>query len=169
MKTPLYSPQSNGLVERMNRNIKEKIKENANGTRTLREVIEDLLFAYRMTPQCLTGVSPFEMLFSRKQKEPLSAFYKSPLPRTNLDKRIAEKLDKVRRRVDVKRGAQERIFEKGDLVKIKMKDGRYSDPIRVREQLTNSVKLEDGTVWPKRRLSLYERIRKGEGECGELG
>ena len=38
------------------------------------EVLKSCLFAYRDAPHCVTGFSPFELMFGRVVKGPLSLF-----------------------------------------------------------------------------------------------
>lgn len=70
--TSPYHPQANGLVERQNRTIKDKLKrtlmENINNWP---DVLESVLFAYRTSRHKTTGFSPFFMLYNREPVLPL--------------------------------------------------------------------------------------------------
>jgi hypothetical protein len=63
---PLYNPSQNGLVERFNRVLAEKLDEAELNKWPIEETIEETLFHYRATPHSTTNVSPFEALFGRK-------------------------------------------------------------------------------------------------------
>ena len=71
-RTSFYSPQNNGLVERINRTIKEKIEEGAAQKRDSKKVIRSLLSQYRLTPNSTTDRTPFEVFTKRMPNEPLS-------------------------------------------------------------------------------------------------
>ena len=71
IRSPIYSPQSNGLVERMNKTIKQKINEGIENNKEPNSVLRECLFNYRMTPHTLTGISPYELFFGRPPREPL--------------------------------------------------------------------------------------------------
>lgn len=71
-------PSSNGLVERFNRVLKNMlhhvIREEP---RQWHKVIPFLLWAYREVPNSTTGISPFQLLYGRKPKGPLSILKKN--------------------------------------------------------------------------------------------
>ncbi|GFX79583.1 retrovirus-related Pol polyprotein from transposon 412 [Trichonephila clavipes] len=70
--TPGY-PQSNGLVERFNRTLKNMlhnvVRDEGRGWHLQ---IPYVLWAYREIPHSTTGVSPFQLLYGRQPQGPLS-------------------------------------------------------------------------------------------------
>ncbi len=67
IRTSLFYPQTDGLVERFNRTLKTMV------CKFVKEVsqnwdrwLEPLLFAVREVPQASTGFSPFELLYERE-------------------------------------------------------------------------------------------------------
>ena len=64
-------PQTNGLVERFNRTLKQMLSKlvNKNG-RNWDKMLGGVLFAYRSTPHQSTGMSPFYLLYGRDPKLP---------------------------------------------------------------------------------------------------
>ena len=64
-----YHPQSNGLAERAVQIIKNGLKKVT--TRNVRVRLAKILFAYRLTPQTTTGLSPAEMLLGRRPRSRL--------------------------------------------------------------------------------------------------
>jgi len=73
LTTTPYHPQCNGLVESFNKTLKSMIKRMSNEQpRRWHEFLDPLLFAYREVPQATTGFSPFELLYGRSVRGPLS-------------------------------------------------------------------------------------------------
>ena len=72
MTTP-YHPQCNGLVERFNGTLKNMLKRlAADQPRQWDRFINAALFAYREAPQESLGFSPFELLFGRALRGPMT-------------------------------------------------------------------------------------------------
>ena len=68
MLTP-YHPQTNGLVERFNRTLKEALaKTAANNLDDWDKMIAPVLFAYRTSKQATTGITPFYLVYGRTLK-----------------------------------------------------------------------------------------------------
>ena len=69
IKTSVYHPQIDGLVERFNRTLKLMIRKFVHDdSRNWEKWQVPLLFAVREVPQASTGFSPFELLFGRKPR-----------------------------------------------------------------------------------------------------
>ncbi len=64
VRTSVYYPQTDGLVERFNRTLKTMIRKFVHEHKWL----EPLLFAVREVPQGSTGFSPFELLYGRQPR-----------------------------------------------------------------------------------------------------
>ena len=88
----LYAPMQNGLVERFNRVITEKIKEAGLFGWILEEASQATLFHYRSTPHATTEVSPFEALFEKRMRNALTNLYPdaSRIPATQIDRELVE-------------------------------------------------------------------------------
>ncbi|XP_077936125.1 uncharacterized protein LOC144383152 [Gasterosteus aculeatus] len=66
IRTSVYHPQTDGLVERMNKTLKSMIRKFiSDDERNWDHWLDPLLFAVREVPQASTGFSPFELLFGR--------------------------------------------------------------------------------------------------------
>ncbi|XP_077997113.1 uncharacterized protein LOC144450384 [Glandiceps talaboti] len=73
LKCTAYSKGSNGLVERFNGTFRQMLRKYAREEPlTWDQYIPYLLFAYREVPQQSTGFSPFELLYGRPVRGPLS-------------------------------------------------------------------------------------------------
>ena len=64
-----YHPASNGLAERAVQIVKKGLKKIVQGN--IRTRLAKVLFAYRLTPQTTTGVSPAELLLGRRPRSRL--------------------------------------------------------------------------------------------------
>ena len=73
MTTTPYHPMCNGLVKRFNGTLKQMLKRMcAEGPRDWDRDINPLLFAIRKAPQESLGFSPFEMLYGRQVRGPMT-------------------------------------------------------------------------------------------------
>lgn len=61
-----YNPQGNGIVERVNRTLKNNIRILYQDGLTLKECLEKTLYAYNTTVHSTTEYSPYELMFGRK-------------------------------------------------------------------------------------------------------
>ncbi len=78
IRTSVYHPQTDGLVERFNRTLKSTVhkfvKEDA---KNWDKWLEPLLFAVQEVPQASTGFSPFELLYGRQPRGVLDVIRES--------------------------------------------------------------------------------------------
>ncbi len=74
LRTTPYHPQTDGLVERFNQTLKQIANVNLSAILGLigTNGLPYLLFAYREVPQASLGFSPFELLYGREVRGPLS-------------------------------------------------------------------------------------------------
>ncbi len=69
VRTSVYHPQTDGLVERFNRTLKTMIRKFVHeDAKNWDKWLEPLLFAVREVPQDSTGFSPFELLYGRQPR-----------------------------------------------------------------------------------------------------
>ena len=66
-----YHPQSDGALERWHACLKGMLKRSQVDLKLWDRQLKYLLFAYRDTPHCVTGFSPFSLLFGRDVNGPL--------------------------------------------------------------------------------------------------
>ena len=73
LHTSPYHPMANGMVEKFNGTLKLMLKRMcAEKPRDWDRYLAPLLFAYREVPQASLGFSPFELLYGRHIRGPLS-------------------------------------------------------------------------------------------------
>ncbi len=73
IKSSLYYPQSNGLVERFNSSVKQAVRTAVAEGKPPDVAVRDLLVAYRSTPQPATGVSPARLMLGRQIRVPANS------------------------------------------------------------------------------------------------
>ncbi|KAI7802842.1 hypothetical protein IRJ41_020318 [Triplophysa rosa] len=108
-----YHPSSNGLVERAVQTFKEGMKKMKDETVETR--VARFLFTYRITPHATTGLSPAQMLMSRK----LRSTFDLLLP--DLKTRILNKQQKQKEGHD--KSCKFRSFKTGDSVYVRNYSG----------------------------------------------
>ena len=60
-RSALYHPETNGMVERFNRVLKEVIQIAKSDGEPWKDVVKNRIQVYRFTPHSTTGNSPFEL------------------------------------------------------------------------------------------------------------
>ena len=132
LTTPLYHPQGNAGVERFNQVIKQGLRAQLAGGKSIAEELKLILFNYRTTAHSVTGKSPAELMVGRKLRQPLSQLlppcWDEDSGAESSDKQIRskEQIQKVlqrqqqmKRYEDHRRKAQSYQFQPGSRVRIK--------------------------------------------------
>lgn len=73
LSTTPYHPICNGVVERFNGTLKQMLRKLSHEPpRSWDRYLAPLLFAYREVPQSSLGFSPFELIYGRHVRDPLT-------------------------------------------------------------------------------------------------
>ena len=82
LQTSPYHPQTDGVVERFNKTLKDMLRKTAcEAGKDWDRLIPFILFAYQEAPPASTGFSPFELLYRRDIRGPLDVFKEEWEPR----------------------------------------------------------------------------------------
>jgi len=76
-----YHPQSDGLVERLNRTIQSMLATTIDESGgEWEDHLPKVCFAYNTSKQSSTGFTPFQLMYGRLARIPLDVIYKAPMP-----------------------------------------------------------------------------------------
>ena len=150
-------PQTDGLVERLNRTLKAMLTKVVNKKGSNWDTkLGPVLMAYRTTPQSSTGVSPFYLLYGRDAKLPSAPDFYVPKPPAvtvesdygrELFQELKEARELARQSIKNSQGSQKMQYDKharepeikvGDLVMLKVDpkfklDRAFRGPYRVHQ------------------------------------
>jgi hypothetical protein len=73
VKSSLYYPQSNGLIERFNSSVKQAVRTAVAGGKAPDVAVREMLVAFRSTPQPATGVTPAQLMLGRQIRVPANS------------------------------------------------------------------------------------------------
>ena len=129
IRTSVYHPQTDGLVERFNQTLKKMLKKlvDVDG-RDWDQLIPYVLFSIREVPQASTGFSPFELLYGRQPRGLLDlareAWERQPCPQRSVLEHIERLQDRarkvwplVREHMETAQRAQSRTYNRGAVVR----------------------------------------------------
>ncbi|RUA04547.1 MAG: hypothetical protein DSY43_06070 [Gammaproteobacteria bacterium] len=113
IKTSVYHPQANGLVERFNGTLKAMLKKFAGEhVQTWDKYLPYLLFAYREVPTESTGYSPFELLYGRMVRGPLAVIKETWLERQPPNDNLLSHVLEIRKRLTTMQQVVQENMEK---------------------------------------------------------
>uniref|UniRef100_A0A8C5CA19 Gypsy retrotransposon integrase-like protein 1 n=1 Tax=Gadus morhua TaxID=8049 RepID=A0A8C5CA19_GADMO len=100
LRTSVYHPQTDGLVERFNQTLKRMVKKvmEVDG-KNWDQLLPHVLFAIREVPQASTGFSPFELLYGRRPRGLLDiardAWESQPSPHRTIIEHVEQVRDRM--------------------------------------------------------------------------
>ena len=168
IKSSLYHPQGNGLVERMNRVIGECIRWSTAGNHDVVRSLRTMLWFYRTTPHSSTKISPFELLRGRKAgtryrpvwmgkwlKMCLNVEKLMEIVRVN----VGEAQVKQKQNFDSRNRVKKNTFQVGDIVRVKLVQhiqkgkSKFGRPLKVE-------KICGESMWRSWNLSRVAKVSK---------
>ena len=99
VRTSPYHPQSDGALERWHACLKGMMKRSEIDLKLWHKQLKYLPFAYRDTPHCVTGFSPFTLMFGRDVKGPLELVRSDWLEGKSEDANVSDWLINVKARM----------------------------------------------------------------------
>ncbi len=140
LRTTVYHPQTDGLVQRFNQTLKQMLRRvAAEDRRDWDQMLPYVLFGIREVSQASTGFTPFELLFGRQPRGLLDVAkeaweHQQPTPHRSLVEHVAEMRQRIDRVMPLvrehmakaqqaqqrhyNRAAQPREFQTGDWVMV---------------------------------------------------
>ncbi len=101
LRTTVYHPQTDGLVERFNQTLKQMLRRVvAEDKRDWDLMIPYVLFGIREVPQASTGFTPFELLFGRQPRGLLDVAKEAWEQQPAAHRSVIEHVKQMRERID---------------------------------------------------------------------
>lgn len=181
LKSSLFHPQTNGLVERMNRVLGECIQWALANKCLVADSVRSMLWFYRTTPHSTTGVSPFELLRRRIASTTFSSSWMNKWVKSGrwsdacVRRCMCLTQEKQKLYFDSKKNVKEFELIFGDFVRVKkpvhVKKGgpKFGSPIKVVEVRRDSVKLVNDQWWNKCFLVKSGVVGAPSGGCNLSG
>ncbi|KAJ1183779.1 hypothetical protein NDU88_000593 [Pleurodeles waltl] len=157
-RTALYNPKANGLVERMNRVMKECIQRARVSGMQSEVALNQMLWSYHTTPNTVTGLSPLQSLKGSQPGTKLNPNCLSGGEHVCEQRDVSaecfrKKQEKYVKWYNNKFGTKNKSWYVGQWVKVRLprctqgSDSKFSEPIKIKEVHRNVVRLQEGKVW----------------------
>ena len=172
-RTCPYRPQSDGLVERMNRTCLDMVSKMCDGNpETWDEHLPFVMAAYNATPHASSGCSPNLLMFNRETTMPIDLIFDVPKPLRHpvcpnayvewVRERVEENFQFVRRELGKAANRQKKSYDKHACPR-KLEPGKYV--WRWYPPLQSQDKLNPRNIGPYKVLGheghgVYEILRK---------
>ncbi|KAI2658155.1 Transposon Ty3-I Gag-Pol polyprotein [Labeo rohita] len=101
LRTTVYHPQTDGLVERFNQTLKQMLRRvSAEDRRDWDLMLPYVLFGIREVPQASTGFTPFELLFGRQPRGLLDVAKEAWEQQPARHRSVVEHVQQMREKID---------------------------------------------------------------------
>ena len=162
IKVSVYHPAFIGAVERFNRVLMSCVQAAIIQAAPWKETMTAFLQIYRPTPDSMTNVSPFELMFGRKMRTKLAVM---PLPDcehsdAEVHQQVSNRQTQIKTYCDKKRGGRAPALKVGDKVRVKEKTDvpkghpRFTKPVEIQKQVGPcTYRLSDGKLWHSSHLT----------------
>ena len=182
IKSSVYHPESNGLVERFHNTLKAMLKKfTGECVKSWDKYLPYLLFAYREVPTESIGYSPFELLYGRAIRGPLSVIKETWLEdrpdKSNLTsyvlemrKKLATMQEVVQKNLEKTQAKQKQMYDKhstkrkfdvGDKVLVLLPtpgsklEEKWQGPYTITKELIDGLNYELDTGKSVKRYRVY--------------
>ena len=151
-----YSPQTCGMVERLNRTVKAAIQSATLLRQSRVPSVQSILQTYRSTVHPATGFSPFRLMRGRDMRTGLDVLPLPAQPRPQLSERVQRYQTGYKQRFDARCAARTPEWKVGDSVFVRHhRTGKLTGrvPVKIQDQTGPvSFRLADGQRVHARRL-----------------
>lgn len=167
-RAPIYSPISNGLVERFNRTLGGFLETAKRLGGDLSHRIAHMVGTYNATPQATTGKSPSELLHGRTMRTKLDVVGDFPDKASDdeVRKRVERQQEKQKKYADQRRAAKADELRVQDWVKIKKPqtrkgEAKFTSPRKILARKGKLVyETDDGKSWHRNQLASWKPTRE---------
>ena len=119
LKTSPYHPETDGMLERFHSTLKHVMQKRGEASKEWDDFLPYVCFAYRDSVHAATGYTPFQLLFGRDVRGPLSLLKSQLTGETKGSQPVVEFLEKMKSRLQ---HAWEKASENDEQAKLKSKN-----------------------------------------------
>lgn len=169
LTTALYSPQGNGLVERVNRILKDSIQLAVSSGLQIQDAVSERICSYNNTPHSTTGETPFALLRGRQSSNELSpewviansGIHDCTPDHEQVRLHVEESQDKSKVRYEDDKRVKAENFVVGQRIRVRRpfkKEGSKFYPVNeIIKVSKRAVKVTGGKWWSKRNVAKVKK------------
>ena len=116
LKTSPYHPETDGMLKRFHSTLKHMMQKRGEASKEWDDFLPYVCFAYRDSVHSATGYTPFQLLFGRDVRGPLSLLKSQLTGETKGSQPVVEFLEKLKSRLQ---HAWEKASENDEQAKLK--------------------------------------------------
>ena len=183
IRTSPFHPQTNGMLERSHQTMKKTLDKLGSSTKNWDEYLAPTLMALRTAPHAALGMSPFQLLFGREARTPISVLREGMEQTTKVPKNVLDYLDELYDKMDkaqalvherdtkakqdskkiYDRGTKQEPLEPGDQVMVMVPKGidsltcQWEGPCKVLKKISDTTYLVHTPHRRGKKKSKYHR------------